>query len=483
MQSAIEITTLTGVRLDVYADETIELNMGGVSLLSLEQRTVSYTNSFKMPRTPTNEAVFQFASHPERNNRPTIDVWVRKGFFEKKAVLKVMSFDKDYFCSISYESVFDIIKEQYMNVFDDYVDTVILDTTTLYPEQVLQAMYDYANYLGLDGDDKEVDGFYCFPIRTNTLAIDLTVIPETALPATSKYFNIFSSLQVFLKMGAALNGFTVDGDIFSDVYFQKAVVQNNSYLFAAYGRDDTPIAEVSVEMKIATDPNLKKISYSQILKAVAQIWGCEINVSENNISINKIENLINASQIPIEGFTWSKNITSGYAKDNRIIYDAKNKDKVFFGSDVFQGDGVGEKEVLKINAIIPDTDAIGYVTDMETVNGAVMIGVVSDVQTLGDGSLYVTAPLMVDDFTVTANVNYREFVILSMDGVYSNILDPIFTNPVILKATRHFSPVEANSVMTNRIITSVQLGGTYWVDDMAYNLSTGNTVMTLIKIR
>ena len=45
-----------GNKLDVSQEETIEINMGGISLLNLQQRTYTHTNSFSLPRTPNNEA-------------------------------------------------------------------------------------------------------------------------------------------------------------------------------------------------------------------------------------------------------------------------------------------------------------------------------------------------------------------------------------------------------------------------------------------
>ena len=71
---------------------------------------------------------------------------------------------------------------------------------------------------------------------------------------------------------------------------------------------------------------------------------------------------------------------------------------------------------------------------------------------------------------------------LSIYPAYSNILTPIFTNPIILDASKWFDPFTANQIMESRVINSVQLGGRYWVDSMAYNITTGQSKMTLIKL-
>jgi len=67
-------------------------------------------------------------------------------------------------------------------------------------------------------------------------------------------------------------------------------------------------------------------------------------------------------------------------------------------------------------------------------------------------------------------------------GIYSGVLNSILQNPIILDATKWLDPFTANQIMESRIINSVQLGGRYWVDSMAYNITTGQSKMTLIKL-
>jgi hypothetical protein len=69
-----------------------------------------------------------------------------------------------------------------------------------------------------------------------------------------------------------------------------------------------------------------------------------------------------------------------------------------------------------------------------------------------------------------------------MSGYYSTVLNPIFANPVILSATGYIDPLTSDTIMNDRVIKSVKLGGRYWVDDMKYNLTNGNSVLKLIKL-
>lgn len=489
MSQPINIRVLeTGERIDVYAAETIELNMGGISLLNLADRPTSYTNSFNLPRTPNNEQIFEFASQPTRRNRPSIKVIITKGLFQKFATLKLKDFDSDYKCEVSYDSdgVIEKIKNQGLDLFDDYCDIVFLSTATLYPEGVMSELYEYAEFNGLDPSsyDKEQDGAYCYPIQTNTLTVsrDGGIDPITNLPVILER-NIFSSLQVVLKMGAAKLGLTIDGDLFtSDISFSKAHIQNNNYTIYAEGRDDTPIVELYISIHKNTDVNIKQVYLSDLIKSVATIWGCDVSIVGNNISINKVSSKLLQEGTNTETLSFTKSFSTGYSKLNRILYKAKDAEKKYFGSDIITAEGAGEKDILTINSIIPKTDSIGYISDLENTNGEIFIVVTDAAIAGGAGKLYVVAPTYLDDFYYEVPVDYFNASILSMSGFYSSFLNPIFTDPVLLNVDGYIDPFTANTIMANRVINSIKLGGRYWVDEMKYNLTTGNTTLKLIKL-
>ena len=170
----LEIRTISGTRLDVYPTATIEVNMGGISLLNLQDRTATYTNSFKLPRTPTNESVFEFASQPTRNNRPVIDVIITKGLVQRLAVLKVIEFEKDYKCSVSYTDILIQLNET-IDLFSDYNNDVAYEILYQSESQVgldiaqhisgdIQSETGFIYYRGTgQGGEIEQDGFYIFP--------------------------------------------------------------------------------------------------------------------------------------------------------------------------------------------------------------------------------------------------------------------------------------------------------------------------------
>lgn len=483
MYQPIDIITESGVRIDTYADASIEINMGGMSLLNLSDRSATYTNSFSIPRTPTNEKEFQFASQNGRTNIPKIPVRISNGLFQQKAVLKVKSFKDDYQTSITYDSdlIIEKLKNQYLDVFDSFCNDTFLDTAYIHPAEFLSRIYGYSSYLDLDqsGYDKEQDGWYCFPVKTNTLSCQLNI---DAYPYNAPSYNLFSSLQVLLRMGCAKLGLTIDGDLFSDAYFQKSFIQNNNYTLKFSGVNTYPEPSLSVMMVKSMDENIKNISLSDLIKVVAQIWFCDIEIDGVNIILNKIKNKISNEPVTIETLDFEKEFSSGYAAINRIAYKTKDPDKRLFGSDTFSADGDGEKDAIVINNVIPKTDSVGYVCDLENTNGEICIFIGNGVKTGGTGKVHINAPLYADDFWFESTVSYIDCNVLSMSGYYSDTLNQIFNEPIILNATGWIDPFTANNIIKKRVIFSIKFGGKFWVDTLAYNLTTGQSKLKLIKL-
>lgn len=466
MRSAINISTLAGVRLDVNPAETIELNMGGVSLLSLQQRTVSYTNTFKLPRTPTNEAVFAFASQPTRNNRPAVDVIIRKGTFERRSTLRVIDFDDGYNVSISYDYDKIIEKLQEINFYSFFP---LWDEDPANLEGVIATIPTGATDVEFreavcNRDNVSRSGLYFFPIqrqRTNVLAV----------PAITIY-QLFEHIE-------KIHNIKITGAITTNSVFLKTFIFNPNVKITNTLVDDGTINAFYSHMIQKVGVKAIFVSIATVMKVICQMFALGIEFKDSEISL--ITTDTSAATIDFEGFTFTKQYTSGYSYENFIVYKHENEETKYLGSDSFLGDGIGEKDVMVIENTIPkfyDTVTLQYPYsgyDMESTSGKL--------------SIMASAGLTLNHFDGTEDVSSFVAQPLSMSGVYSDIIGNIFYDfandrkGVILKSQRHFSPTQAQDVMDTRIITSVQLGGTYWVDEMSYNLNTGNAVMTLIKIR
>src|SRR4030042_3183890 len=105
MLQPIRLITESGIELDIPKDTTIELTMGGISLLTLEGRTATYTTAFKLPRTPKNEKILLYASQLTSSSRPSVNITAIIGSIQTLAIIVVLDYQKDtYSCSISFNN-------------------------------------------------------------------------------------------------------------------------------------------------------------------------------------------------------------------------------------------------------------------------------------------------------------------------------------------------------------------------------------------
>jgi hypothetical protein len=451
MLNPINIITESGIRLDVSPTATIEVNMGGISLLDLSSRTATYTNSFDLPRTPTNESVFEFASQPTRNNRPSINVWITKGLFQRKAKLKVKSFEDSYKCSLSYDT------EDVIGITKTFL------VKNLFPATYLINAFDPSNP---EPTNNDMVSFICGEPATARFFVPITFGHASAVAGVA-CIKVADILDIF----STASGITFSGDILSDadflntVYFEKAITFEKSY-----NVDHWEINQINTNLMSDNK------SIADILKVLAQIYAFDIIVSESNIELKQLSDLLLNTATNIETIQGSKDLYSGYANVNNIVYKTNGTISKLFGSDfITDGSGEGQKNIVEINSFIPifyNGTLSGYdLQSDDAMKEIVFMQILTPVTTT-----------MTFDGTTFDTISNNPIAPLSMSGFYSGILNPIFANPVILKASGFIDPLTANTIMTDRIINSVRLGGRYWVEPMAYNFTTGQTALTLIKI-
>lgn len=444
MPSAINITTASGVWLDVYASETIEVNMGGISLLSLENRTVTYTNKFKMPRTPVNESVFGFASQPTRNNKPVVDVIITKGIFQKRAKLTVTDFENDYQCSISYDSDATLDSLKALNVYTLFTDNQLIYTYGAEPtqESIVLSCID------------ETNAVY-YPVTNTHICKHSTTEPNNAALPLIRVLQLASD-------------YTFNGTLILDAEFQKSVMFFRHIYLQVVNDSGT------WKLKQRVNSSDGVIWFSDILKAICQIFAADMSITGSTITLNKLD--VDRTPLPLEGFTHSKQIYSGLERTNYIRFEIVDKAvSENFAADIITADGKGEKELFKIKSKIP-----GYYSGV--------YGGYDPTQELSDDDIIIMSTTEQLSDVSYNGVDFYEVLLAptatpaSMEGVYSDTLNPILSEPVILKAQKYLTQLEFDTLTTDRVLVSVQLGGRYWVDSLAYNLTTGNAVMTLIKL-
>jgi hypothetical protein len=295
----------------------------------------------------------------------------------------------------------------------------------------------------------------------------------------------------YLAQVTARTGVKFDGDVFGDADFHSMCVIN-PYAYRTYTVDySAPEYFANFYEKCHPDAAKCKYKVTDVLKSLCQIFRLNIEEIKGVIYLNSINSVLENSPISIEGFNGvTKNINSGLAYLNKVNYDLADK-KVLgehYGSDTITADGIGEKEVIKMNAYVPKVFAHGYdfLYEFQKQSSFDKI-IILKLLTISITSVswwYLTFGTNVWNLQASGAGLFYTLQLLDMSGAYSNDLglNNIFAKPIILDATRWFNPLEANNVMTTRVINSVQLGGKYWVDSMAYNLTTGQSKMKLIKL-
>jgi hypothetical protein len=299
--------------------------------------------------------------------------------------------------------------------------------------------------------------------------LDADIQFESFRPVTYNYSDSASLLSTILDLFSTKYNVIFNGTLFNDNDFGY-LFMILPYLNRTYTGVKDPnnnYYHITVTQHKTTVPNL--ISVSTLLKAISQLFMCDVKINGRTITINKVTF---TSGVNIETLSFKKTIYSGYLNQNNIVYDLKDSSvSPLFGADTFIADGVGNKDVLKLGISVP----LAYGTNPK----------LYDTASIQDLQIYKAVggeyPFIFNGTTYTDISDYNA-AILTMSGYYSTVLNPIFSNPVILSATGYIDPLTADTIMNDRVIKSVKLGGRYWVDDMKYNLTTGNSVLKLIKL-
>lgn len=434
----IEIRTVDGRKFDMLAGETVEMVMGGFSLLDLSLRSASYTTAFKLPRTPANESILEFASETTRYNRPKIDVYFRAGTTDKRGVLKVISFNKYYSVSISFTDFKDAMSGYELN---DIVADIVNPVFTNDP---------------------------------NTLINQL---------CTSNLYTVFHSYsentQIYLsEMGVYIN----QGEIISMIctkagytaVFDAGVNLTTKFLFCRdwYYEIDSNVGypPFNINIKKTTDNQYKSIS--ELLKQLCLANGIYFTADEQKkeVTFQKIETVLASTPINIETLTLqTKQHYTGHGRNNTIKYSVGDGISSFTKYATFTADGATSKEVLQLEILIPSKVAgVHNLADVTELVIASREGAKSDVwyyYGYGGAILFNTEYLTTPDLA----------------PVYA-FMQTVFADTFIITVEGYINSLQIESVMSGRVIRSVALGGTYFVETLNYNINTGKTVATLIKL-
>lgn len=486
MYQAIKITNQNGGVFDTSPNVNIELNMGGVSLLNLSEKTVSYTNSFTLPRTPNNDRLFGYSGFRDSKNKPKIKIFIQKGLFFKSALMTVKSVtNSGYSCSISYDEndiitalsdsyPYELYASEYFPPFYDgggYIYNLTTDWLSL-DEAFEQVIYGAANKLAIVDDLPEAGARPFFTIFTNKAIICNE--SQIGNPSYTDNGNVFSGVWHLLHWICKLYGLKLTGSVIDDPLFQRLMIRQPKVKYYVDGV--TCFAYPDTDANIAV-----KTTNKDVVNAILKMFFAELSIDNGEFRIDKLSDRFARSYegVRIEGFTFEKDMTSGYnSYRNYIIYKAKDEADKYHASDSFEGESsVGITDVVTINSIIPDTDSVGYVTTPEAIGNDLMIAIDDVSAGTLQGQLSWNRGIYLSNISTI-----KKAAILNIAPVYSSFMSDIFKKPIILDATGYMDILTMDEVIKKRVIYSVGLGGQFWVETLAYSLVSGNCKMKLIKI-
>lgn len=441
MLQGIDLRTLAGQKIDLYADTSIEVVMGGFSLLSLDRRSTTYTTGFEVPRTPNNESLFGYISQPTRNNKVVLDVIITYGLFQQKAILTVLSFGKNYSITLGYSEFVDALKGIQINdVLEDITNPLFNSGTSIVDlfEQLTSNTY------------------YNFFHSYN---------PGALLKDGGVFIGVYNIIELICTKA----GYTANFDASAELTYLYIFARDWYYSVTTTGR---------YQLNLTFNTQTQYKAGSEIIKDICALTCMyfEVNELTKTVTFRSVEDLIKINPIITDVDTLvitEKEIYSGYNFENKINYTVGEGIVSTYKNGTFTGDGTGKHEILTLGANIPKK--VGTLYDLTDVTETV---IAYDNETAGTGIDYtveVDAGTQIIEIT-TPNVDFKD-----LTNTFSFLSD-IFTAPVIIAAEGHIDMLTANSIMENKIIRSVELGGTYFVESMNYNLNTGKSVLKLIKI-
>ena len=456
-----------GNKLDVSQEETIEINMGGISLLNLQQRTYTHTNSFSLPRTPNNEKELGYIGLKQVYDTPRVDVIIQRGSINLRGFITVLNTtEKTIEVSFAYDDGGGFADLKNKNFY-----TMVYNET--YPE------------FNTDQNGKDDLLRYITAMPVGTPDEKLYYAPHTAGGIVTAYDrdsqNSGGLVIRFLKFVEMLEqelGITIDGK--SNIPPKLWVVNK----WAGFG-----VQYKSAPYKIQPFVSLRQnigdnfLSASDVLKAFCQYHNLDfVQTSYNTFEFKSFSAILANAPYVIEQdiLEWQKRTTTGLGLYNDIVY--KNNGRVFA---TLWGNGEGRKELFKSLVSSParqsfptspmNAELSGYnLVDCPDVifltkHDIIFSDKYYEFLTGAGGAQYHNA----------FEINYPELITADPRNYY--IIRQALRYPIIFDVTIWLSNYDFEQVSQKRMVRSVALGGDFFVEKMAYNVNTGNAVLTLIK--
>ena len=161
---------------------------------------------------------------------------------------------------------------------------------------------------------------------------------------------------------------------------------------------------------------------------------------------------------------------TGHGSNNTIKYSVGNGITTTTKYATFTADGATSKEALQLEILIPSK--IGGVHNLTDVTDLVVAS--------REGTKYG----ITYDYNGYGNylgINTEYMATPDLAPVYA-FMQTVFADTFVISAEGYINSLQIENIMSGRVIRSVALGGTYFVETLNYNINTGKSVMTLIKL-
>ena len=457
MSQAIKLITDSGVILDLNKGQTIELNMGGISLLNLDIRSISYTNSFTLPKTATNEKQLKYCSAVNNNNIEDININILDGLYSKKAVLSVLDVDKDYSCSIKYTGLVDEFKTLLLhNLFDDYVGKIFYTHSNNSVSGMIQYLYNSG---------------YIVPLNTYH---------------SPSYTIKFNDGPFFISISKII-------DIVCEKYGYKKVISDsldfdNDYVLVSNMVIKLWLTAIlTVNLEPFYLPYEETLLVSDVLKAVCKTYLADfiIDDSEKTITFKKLDDILDNTPLTLPyKYDYTKRFDKPYSYTNRVNYTVASGIDATFAGDYFLSNGTGEKVAVNIGAYVPlsyswNSRSLYDVLSTDSRN-KVIIGRRSSSHSKTVSYTYYNIN---NPVTTSGTFTVYDMVIVDIQDVYRLSLNNILDVPKIFEISTYMNYKDADYIIKNRLVKSISLQGLYFVETMAYNIETGSCKLKLIKLK
>ena len=449
-----------GNKLDVNQEETIEINMGGISLLNLQQRTYTHTNSFSLPRTPNNEAELGYIGVKQVYATPSIEVIIQRGLINLRGFITVLNTTESTIeVSFAYDDGGGFADLKNMNFYE----LVYNDT---YPE------------FNNDSTGKEALMQYIITLNTG-VGEKLYYAPHCSGGKISSYDRVNSGglLIRFIKLIEVLElelGIVINGK--ANIPERLWVINKGAHFGVALKSGGTKIQPFVSKRSDMAD---KFLSVSDVLKAFCQYHNLDfVQTSYNTFEFKSFTTILANDPYVIEQdiLEWQKRTTTGLGFVNEITF--KNNGRVFAS---IWGNGVGRKELFKSLVSAPQRPFLGNQPIQIEMRGY-------DFENCDD-VIFITQSIITSynqyfeldtsNYYDANSFSYPELSIAQPRN-YDTIRQAL-QYPIIFDITIWLSNYDFEQVSQKRMVRSVVLGGDFFVEKMAYNVNTGNAVLTLIK--